>query len=230
MLSSSGLTTAEVLEVFSEEVLVLGGRVTDSIDDGRRLFARSVLPGIEEVRRGDGVQGGVAVKALEGEVWLFPYVFRLVCRNGAIIAETVGSWSIAALHQQEPYAVLQSIREGVGICCGKEVFAENVRKMRTACEVQADFALTMLPMLSRLSGHGQREILAHIMNQFFREKDHSQFGLANAITAIARDTRDPELRWNLEEFGGAVAIGKAPNQPVINGGTAARVNEMAAVG
>jgi len=230
MLSSSGLTTTEVLDVFSEEVLALGGRVTESIDDGRRLFTRSVLPHIKEVRRGDGVQGGVALKAAEGEVWLYPYVFRLVCQNGAIVAETVGSWSIADLHCQEPEAILQSIREGVGICCGEEVFAENVRKMRTACEMQVDLALTMIPLLTRFSAPGNVELLRQIMDQFFRERDQSQFGLANAVTAIARDTRDPELRWNLEEFGGAVAIGKAPTPPVNRGTAAARVNELLTVG
>ena len=26
----------------------------------------------------------------------------------------------------------------------------------------------------------------------------------NAVTATARDTRDPDLRWRLEEFGGGI--------------------------
>jgi len=63
MLSSSNLTTAQVLAVFAEEVAARGGHVTDTFDDGQRLLTRSVLPRIEEVRAGDQVQGGVALKA-----------------------------------------------------------------------------------------------------------------------------------------------------------------------
>ena len=28
----------------------------------------------------------------------------------------------------------------------------------------------------------------------------------NAVTSVARDTRDPETRWRLEELGGGIAI------------------------
>ena len=62
MLPASTLTTAQVLDVFTEEVAAHGGRVIDTFHDGRRLFTRSVLPRLEEVRPGDGVQGGVALK------------------------------------------------------------------------------------------------------------------------------------------------------------------------
>ena len=63
MLFNSSLTTVEVLAVFTEEVISRGGRVTDNFDDGRRLFTRSILPHVEEVRPGDQMQGGVALKA-----------------------------------------------------------------------------------------------------------------------------------------------------------------------
>src|SRR5271154_3563784 len=84
-----GLTTKRLLEVFSEEVVEQRGKVIDTADDGKRLFVRAVLPELREVRPGDNVQGGVAMKGTEEGVWLHPYVFRLVCRNGAIRAEAV---------------------------------------------------------------------------------------------------------------------------------------------
>ena len=46
--------------------------------------------------------------------------------------------------------------------------------------------------------------------QFMREKDRSPIGLMNAVTSLARDTRDPDLRWRLEEFGGGVLARLAP--------------------
>lgn len=232
MSTRSNLTTARVLTVFAEEVAARGGRITDTFHDGQRLFTRSVLPDVEEVRSGDRVQGGVALKATAEGVWLYPYLFRLVCRNGAIIAETIESRSLGNLHQQEPDSAVQSIRESIEACCAPAVFRDTVRKMRTACEVQVDLALNLLPLFSRLSTiRSNAGLASQILDRFFQEGDQSQFGLANAITAIARDTRDPDLRWNLEEFGGGVAVGTGPRHPVNRGRTArASLGRAVAVG
>jgi len=48
------------------------------------------------------------------------------------------------------------------------------------------------------------EVLEQIAGRFLRERDRSAFGLMNAVTSLARDTREPEMRWRLEEFGGGV--------------------------
>jgi len=82
----AGLTTADVLAVFTDESRH-DGTVTDTFQDGHVYFTRSVLPRVEEARPGDQLQGGVALKANEAGVWLHPYVLRLVCRNGAIVAQ-----------------------------------------------------------------------------------------------------------------------------------------------
>lgn len=215
------LTTTQILAVFTEAVAVRQGRVIDTFDDGQRLFTRSVLPRVEEIRRGDGAQGGVALKATGGELRLYPYLFRLVCRNGAIIAETLESRCLADVELRDADEVATAIRESVVACCAEEVFAANVRRVRTACEAQADLALALMPMLSRFSKLGDNHFLSQIMDQFFREGDTSRFGLANAVTAIARDTRDPDLRWELEEFGGGIAVGAVPRRPADGGARAA---------
>ena len=38
MFDTAGLTTAQILDVFTSEVSAHGGQVTDTFDDGRRLF------------------------------------------------------------------------------------------------------------------------------------------------------------------------------------------------
>ena len=231
MLSRSSLMTAQVLAVFAEEVAVRRGNVTETFDDGQRLLTRSVLPQVEEVRPGDRVQGGVALKATAQGVWLYPYLFRLVCRNGAIIAEALGSRFLGDLHVQEADTAFQAIRKGIEACCAPEVFTDTVRKMRTGCEIEADLALTLLPLVSRLSTGANVQLLSQIMDRFFREADRSRFGVANAITAVARDTRDPELRWDLEELGGGIGIGKVPSHPTDGGRAAmARLARPVAVG
>src|SRR4051812_32295107 len=78
-------STTDILRVIEVEVADPGGRVTDVFDDGDRLFARALLPEERQVRRGDRLQGGVALMVAGNEVRVCPYVFRQVCSNGAIM-------------------------------------------------------------------------------------------------------------------------------------------------
>jgi len=244
------LTTARVLAVFSEEVGVRRGKVTDTFDDGKRLFARAVLHHLADVAPGDQLRGGVAIKATQDGVWLYPYTFRLVCGNGAIVAQTLEERPIAEPYLRAPEAVLQAVRAAVEACCNEEIFSSAVGAMRTARDLRAtDMLLNVLPMLSHLSdgvqsymlsrffartapegrathpilsgppsfsqpspGHTRSplhngDLLSGVIDQFQKEGDQSQFGLANAITAVARDVQDPGLKWDLEKLGGAVALG-----------------------
>lgn len=221
MQASPSVTTAQVLAEFTDEITARRGQVTDTLDDGQRLFTRSVLPRVESVRPGDQLQGGVAVKATDEQIWVYPYTFRLVCRNGAIMAQALETRLVVDLHMQEPDEARQAIREAVGACCDEGVFTEAVGRMRNSYASDIDLALNLLPLISQLLVRAGAEVASKIMDHFFRDGDRSRFGLANAVTAVARDTRDPELRWDLEEFGGAVAIGPAPNGPIPGGRTAA---------
>jgi hypothetical protein len=131
----------------------------------------------------------------------------------------------------EPDGARQAIRDAVGACREEGVFADCVDRMRNDYAAGVDFAITFLPMIARLSGQAGPEFVRRIMDQFFRDGDQSRFGLANAITAVARDTRDPALRWDLEELGGAVAIGREPTGPIPNRRhAAARPTSAALVG
>ena len=154
---NDGLTTTAILDLFTDEVTSRDGKVTDTFDDGRRLFVRSVLPGIEEVRPKDQLKGGVALKANDGEVWLHPYVFRLVCRNGAIMAQTIQTRHLVDLDLHPIEEAETQLREAIQICCAAEAFTDAAGQIRTAQEVEADLVLSMLPVLARLpSRHADR--------------------------------------------------------------------------
>ena len=69
---------------------------------------------------------------------------------------------------------------------------------------------------SRIPDHDLNEI----RERFLRSGDWTRYGLANAITSVARDTRDRRLRWDLEEFGRAVLagdIGVPPDRNLTSG-------------
>ncbi|MFZ5831522.1 MAG: hypothetical protein ACOY3P_15670, partial [Planctomycetota bacterium] len=43
-----------------------------------------------------------------------------------------------------------------------------------------------------------------ILDVYEQEGDDSVFGLMNAVTSVARDEPDPQIRWDLEELGGSI--------------------------
>src|SRR5262249_18469151 len=188
---------------FAEEITAVGGRVSDTFDDGARLFTRSILPQVREVRAGDRVQGGVALRAGERAVCVHPYVFRQVCRNGAIMAQAIPPRRIT---EDDAVAVRLAIRA----CCAEEAFSVATEQMRSAREREADLALNLLPMLARLPGGSGSQFARTILDRFFQDTDRSLFAVMNAVTSVARDTRDPELRWRLAELGGGIAVGRTP--------------------
>jgi hypothetical protein len=108
---SEMLTTDKVLEVFTDEHA--RRKITDTFNDGRRLFCRSTLPQADQVRPGDSFHAGIAIKATDEQICVYPYTFRLLCQNGAIRAQSVGSVCIEGLDQLQPYPTLMHIREAI---------------------------------------------------------------------------------------------------------------------
>jgi hypothetical protein len=203
-------STVEIKAVFAEEINSAGGVVTDIFDDGCRLFLRSVFPRLREVASGDKVQGGVALMAAESQVSVHPYIYRLVCKNGAIAAQAIQSSRIEGADFVSSEEVLGAVRAAIVHSSADEAFATTTRQMQVSRELDANIALNLLPHLARLSPRLSAQVLGPILDQFAQGIDHSQFGLMNAVTSVARDAKDPELRWRLEELGGGVCAGITP--------------------
>jgi hypothetical protein len=206
----ASLTTAAIKALFAEEITAAGGTISDTFDDGTRLFTRSILPQVREVRAADPVQGGVALRAGAGDVWVHPYVFRQVCRNGAIMAHALHSHHLAGQEFATAEEAADAVRHAVQVCCTPDAFTAAAEQMRSAREAAADLALNLLPFLSRRPGGADASVLPAILERFLQDADRSRFALMNAVTSVARDTPDPALRWRLEELGGGIAAGRTP--------------------
>jgi hypothetical protein len=196
--------------LFAEEITAAEGTVSETFDDGIRLFARSILPGVREIRPGDALRAGVALRATGSQVRVHPYVFRQVCRNGAIIAHALQSCDIEAAEHDTPKETLSAIRQAVRACCDEEAFANIAEDIRSSRDKVADVTLNLLPVLSRLRPELGTQIFRMIVERFFDGEDASRYGLMNAVTSVARDTVDPEVRWGLEELGGGIPVGQPP--------------------
>jgi hypothetical protein len=217
--------THDILATVTEELTVLGGTVSDTVHDGQRLFLRALLPQADEVRPKDVVEGGIAVKAAGEKIEVCPYLFRQVCRNGALMPQVIETRHIRRVDFAAPLDAVEAVdgqlREAVRACSAAEVFADAAQQLRQAAitGLGGDVArLLLFSSLRRLILHGLGE---QIVQRFLQAEDRSVFGLMNAVTSVARDQDDPEVRWRLEELGGGVAAMNFPGAGI--GGSAAEL-------
>ena len=206
----------ELAEVLDREVRALGGYVSDVFTEEDRLYARSVLPPTVEIRPGDGVHGGVALRTRGPEVLVHPYTFRVVCANGAIAAHATETRHVARVSFAAPSeviaAALDEVAAAVRACGAPEALAGEAGRMRTAAETEADVMLHLLPHLHAFPPEMRARLTRMVAAQFDRQGDRTRFGLMNAVTAVARETPEPETRWRLEELGGALGA-LLPSRP-----------------
>jgi len=199
------LPTSDIATLFADEMSGLGGRVSDSFDDGDRLICRAILPDVRDVRPADRVNAGMALMAMGAEIRVHPYVFRQVCTNGAIMAQTTQSRRIPMPEwASEVPDVAEEVRLAVRACGSTEAFEVGVSGMRRGADPAADYLVTVMPLLARIPERMRAEVLRPILARFAAE-GNSAFSLMNAVTSVARDSRDPDTRWRLEELGGAIA-------------------------
>jgi hypothetical protein len=206
----------EILEAFEREVRDLGGTVPDIYAEGDMLFARAVLPGTAEVRPGDRIHGGVAVRTHDTEILVHPYSFRVVCTNGAIAAFATGSRVVERVEVAAPStvinAVLEELRAAVRAAADPAALEVTVGAMRSAAQREADVMVQLLPLLPHMPPGMRASLVRTIVRRFEAERDGSVLGLVNAVTSVARDTTDPETRWRLEELGGGM-LARLPERP-----------------
>lgn len=224
-MSTPGITTKEIEELFRDQIKRQGGTVSDLFDDGQHLFGRSVLSQHGEVKPGDQLNGGVAVKANSELCQIIPYVFRQVCCNGVIMASSLQAHHVV-LRDELATEVLPRISDAIAACCQESAVSSSINIIRASMSTDIDMLLSLLPVLALLSNEHQSEILS----RFFELEDVSPFGLMNAVTSLARDTADPAQRWRLEELGGGIAARRLPEPPANRGGRYFQFVESMAIG
>src|SRR5215469_2756577 len=162
--------TQEILEAFTEKISACEGKITETFHQPGLLLVRSVFPQMEEIRAGDKVQGGVALRATDTAAWVYPYVFRLVCKNGAIMAHAAEGREIPNLGSVPVFEAVSLVSEAVESCCARKAFATAAAQMRTAAQQPVDALLNMMPFLASVSSLAP-EFARQIVERFSREND-----------------------------------------------------------
>jgi hypothetical protein len=212
----------QIAAVFAEEIQGLGGTVTEVFDDKGVVFCRSVLPKFMDAGPDDRLQPGVALRATENDIMVHPYIFRLVCSNGAIMARALQSRQLVRdgwfLDDEAEGDLESTLRVAIRQCCQREAFNTPVRRMKAAGGADVDMAIVFSAFLSTHRGAMSRTLMREILLRYGQSQDRSAYGLLNAVTSVARDSRDPQTKWRLEVLGGEIAYGlknpKSPKQSV----------------
>lgn len=207
-------TTQDIDATVVEELAFLGGTVSDRFDDGQRLFLRALLPISDEVCPKDVVEGGIAVRTVGQKIEVCPYIFRQVCRNGAIMPQVAEIEHIERVDVDAPFETVEAVHEQLreAVCAGSavNVFADAARQVRSAMTMQVPSDISHLLLISSFRRKVPAHFLEQMMERFLGADDRSAFGLMNAVTSVARDQHDPDLRWRLEELGGGVPAMRFP--------------------
>lgn len=196
------------------DVKIVSSEITD-----RRMYIQAVAPRIEgEIKVGDTVQAGVIISNSEtghGSVSIKPFIYRLVCLNGAVInaskflARHVGAridnsealWSDEA-RRADDRAILLKVRDVVRAAVDANFFAETIERMRglTEISVKGDPAKAV-EVLARKVGATETE-RGGILRSLIEGGDLSAWGLLNAVTHQAHTARDYDRSVEFEQMGG----------------------------
>lgn len=198
---------SRVRSTFFEAVARNGGSMREVLQSTDAIIMRALLPGSAEVRPGDVHQRGIALSCSGPSIELHPYTFREVCSNGAIMAQSVDS---VRLERGEDWDgsrsadVLIDLHQAVTACAVGDGFETSIHDMQAATVTprSVDTLLNLLPLMSALPN--SNELLRTIIDHFLDEGDETAYGVMNAVTATARDTRDRRVKWDLEALGGGI--------------------------
>lgn len=215
-------TNAELQALFLEATRSTGEATIDVLDNGAHLFARAVFERSSDVRAGDKVRSGVAMRTLGDEVFVHPFLLREICINGAVRAHATSTRCIArqridastaSAHAYSLDILGDELTQAVQGCAAPGSFAAGVDEMRAALEADAEQILETLDfarILSSLGSSPSAQFVYRIVSRLMRQlaqaggRDRTAFAFGNALTAAGRDAQLPAARWALEEYGAAV--------------------------
>jgi hypothetical protein len=130
---------------------------------------------------------------------------RQVCTNGAIRAQAIHTRRVDRLSEVPREEALAAVRQAIRACAVVEAFTSFVFEVASTvgaiCEIPFLLMASLPDQVDPLAG----ELYTRVLAELTRGGDRSRYGLLNAVTAVARDTQDPELRWQLEIAGGALS-------------------------
>lgn len=179
----------------------------------------------EDVVPGDAVQYGIVITNSEvgkGAISIQPYLYRLVCTNGMVSGEHLGTGSRRIhkggvkklfgplrnycpppLEPQEKFA--EQLRSTLENAMEEARFSEMLEQLRRAVgmPIEAEDLDTLLKEVGTLYGIREAE-QAGVRTHLLADRDMTLYGLANAVTRFAQDVDSYDRAAQLEAAGYAL--------------------------
>ena len=185
------------------------------------LFVKAVTPRLKgEIRPGDIVQGGLIIKNSEVGASRFavePFVLRLKCTNGLVISQGYSrvhlgkrkeegefNWSSETINL-ENQAIWSAVRDVIQQTFDPANFEAVIAKLKNNAETPVNTPVQAVNNVVTAIGltEATKEML---LKNFLEEKDYTQWGMTNALTATARQLPAPDDQVNLETRASDIAL------------------------
>jgi len=170
----------------------------------------------ESIRAEDIVYGGLILRNSEVGASAFkvePFILRRVCNNGLILQHSLKkihlgrqtlesgeiNWSDET-RELEDRALWSKVRDMIRATFDKAIFQSWIRKLRESTWTGIEKPIETVNNIAKhleLSEERKEELLT-----YFSEK--TKYGLINAITTLARETKNIDQQIRLEEFAGKI--------------------------
>ena len=198
------------------EMQIVSSEITE-----RRMYLQVVSPRLTgEVKKGDIVQMGISISSSDvglGALNIDPYLLRLICLNGAVLptamkkhhigkrieADEMGIFSSQTIDMDNK-VFLRKLKETVQYSFDELGFQDTLRRISFTADhkIVKEIDKTIQEVTKRfdLSIPESDSVLKNLING----GDLSQWGLANAVTAVANDHSDYDRAIELQRIGGKV--------------------------
>lgn len=189
------------------------------------LYVKAVTPKLQgEIRPGDVIQGGVILKNSEVGASRFtvqPFVLRLKCSNGLVVEQGYSRVHLGSRKEEgefrfssqtiglENKAIWSAVSDVIRNTFDPAEFDRVVQMLKGNAETEIKAPIQAVDNVIIETGISDEQKQA-ILENLIADKDHTQWGMVNAITATARGIKDPDLQVELETKAGEIAF-MAPN-------------------
>ena len=187
-----------------------------------RMYIKCVTPQLKfEMAPGDIVQAGIAISNSEvgqGTLSVQPLLFRLVCRNGLIVADRAlrkthvgralgGEEERIQVYQDDTLraddkAFFLKVRDVVEAAVSEATFRQVAQKLQKTRDIRltGDPVKSVEVLANRYTLNDTER--AGVLRHLIVEGDLSAYGLVNAVTHFSQDVDDYDRATELEALGG----------------------------
>lgn len=217
------LDNYELVHAVLDKLTTAGCHVMSCELTERRLYLKAVTPKISGVIKvGDRVQAGLIITNSEiglGAIKIEPFIYRLVCENGAIVNDLAMRRQHVGRKQQfmeldnaEQYyrdetrraddrAFWMKVRDVVDAMIDEAIFNKIIDRWKEATEQKiTKDPVDVVEVTAKKFGLADSE-RSSVLTHLIQGGDLSAYGLMNAITRTAHDVESYDRSTDLERLG-----------------------------